>query len=359
MTIQPTTPASAVQQPPYVIVPSIVGPGQADLGLLSLGRLGRSGREQQPLAVDWGQGAYLVGAGTERYTRPLERMNLERLAEGADTRALTYAALGQLLGPGSHQVHLLVGFPVQVMADRQQAKTLLRGLRRWLKGTHTFTLDGQTTTLDVLRIQALAQPVGAFFAWGLDNAGHWARPAADIRSLVGVLDIGFNTLDLFAVQDGQVIGQYTGGDTAGVRRATEILRQEVQRAYDVTLSQHQADALLHARRPVLDTAAGSIDLQGTVSQALEHAGLGIQSFVETRWGRGRQFRYVLVTGGGAPLFRRWILELLPSAHILPQPVTANALGLARYARRVWPQAKVVGLDPGFGGFKAVALEQAG
>ena len=92
MTIQPTTPASAVQQPPYVSVPSIVGPGQADLGLLSLGRLGRSGREQQPLAVDWGQGAYLVGAGTERYTRPLERMNLERLAEGADTRALTYAA---------------------------------------------------------------------------------------------------------------------------------------------------------------------------------------------------------------------------------------------------------------------------
>lgn len=355
------SPSSDKLLPHTVVIPSVVGTGRGDVGLLTLGRLGTVRYHPRPHQVDWGQGPYLVGEGTERFSRPLERMNLERLSDGADTRALTYATLGTLLGPGNHRVSIIVGFPVQILVRREQALAVLRGLRKWLKGEHTFTLDDVQVSLEIINMQAMAQPAGTLFAWGLNDEGQWVRNVQDLKTLTGILDIGFNTLDMLAVEHGQVVGQYTAGDTAGVRRATEILRQEVLHIYQVSISHHQADAFLHARRPVLAVAEGDIDLRPLVQQSLEHAGRGIQTFVESHWGNGRQFRRILVTGGGAPLFRKWILELFPHAVVLPEPVTANALGLARYGQRVFrgPEGVAVGLDPGFGGFKAAALEREG
>jgi hypothetical protein len=49
------------------------------------------------------------------------------------------------------------------------------------------------------------------------------------------------------------------------------------------------------------------------------------------------------------------MEAYPLGYIMPDPVMANAVGLARYGSRVFDRGKTVGLDPGFGGFKAVRL----
>jgi len=339
------------------VVPSVVGVGSTDLGMLSLGSFSRGKRVPKPYEVDWGEGVYLVGEAVELYARPVERMDLLRLADGADTRALTYAALAAVLEPGEHTLSLMVGFPVQLLADRDQAKRVLRELRGWLHGTHRFRVDGRAYAVRVEHIQAMAQPAGAFFAWGMDDEGRWARAVNDLKAPVAVMDIGFNTLDLFAVQNGRVVGQYTGGDTAGVRRATALLRQFVLQRYDVRLSHHQADALLRERHPMIHCAAGEVDLSDAVGQALEATARSIQAFVEEQWGRGSQFRVVLATGGGAALFRAYITAQMPTVTVLPDPVTANALGLARYGRRVFQAETVVGLDPGFGGFKAVLLSR--
>jgi len=341
------------------VIPSVVGVGSTDMGMLSLGNFSRGRKAPRPHEVEWGEGAYLVGEGVEFYARPVERMDLMRLADGADTRALTYAAMAAVVGrPGECRLNVMVGFPVQLLADRDQAKSVLRDLRAWLRGVHRFTVDGQEYVVHVERIQAMAQPAGAFFAWGMDDEGRWVRPVEDLKVPVAIVDIGFNTLDLFAVQNGRVVGQYTGGDTAGVRRATALLREFVQRRYNVRLSHHQADAFLRERRPVLYCAAGEVDLSDAVRQALEATARAVQAFVEERWGHGAQFRSVLATGGGAALFRQWLAAQMPMVNILPEPVTANALGLARYGQRVFDgEAAVLGLDPGFGGFKAVLLRE--
>jgi len=80
------------------------------------------------------------------------------------------------------------------------------------------------------------------------------------------------------------------------------------------------------------------------------------AFLESRWGNGRQFGHLLFTGGGAAALQSELLAQYPYGVVLPEPVTANATGLARYARRLSSDATLaIGLDPGFGGFKAVAL----
>ncbi|MBN2005204.1 MAG: ParM/StbA family protein [Anaerolineae bacterium] len=340
------------------ILDALVGVGVPDTGLLSLGVLSRGRSLTRPLCVTVEGVTRIAGAGVETYCRPTERLDFDRLADGPEMRTLTYATLSQLCGPGAHTLALMLGLPVEVLADAERARRTLRTLRGWLVGEHTFTVDDQTLHLHVTALNVLAQPAGAFFAWGFDDAGQWRRAPDDLQTPVAICDIGFNTVDLFTVQAGQVVARFTGGDTAGMRRAAELLVQAVRRQWAVTLSLHQADALLRARQPTLSSAGQTYDLAPLVHQARETTAGAVTAFLESRWGNGRQFGYVLLTGGGAAALHTTLLRQFPHAVLLPDAVSANALGLARYARRVFKEAPVVvGLDPGFGSFKAVQLER--
>ena len=316
-------------------VPAVVGVGTTDLGLLSLGAIGRRSRAQKPYTVEFEGTSYLVGHNVHRYARPVERMDFHRLAGGPEIQAAVYAALAQVLGDGESTVPILIGLPVEIMAERDLAQEVLRGIRGWLVGEHRFRVDEQMYRVNVTEVRAMPQPAGTFFAWGLNDRGKWVRPKEDLKVPVGIVDIGFNTLDLFAVQNGQVVGQYTGGDTAGIRRATELLSTQVRERYDVRLSRYEADTYLREKRPVLYCAAGAIDLRPLVRQALEVTATAILDFVETRWGNAAQFRHVLFTGGGSALLREWLERRYPHGVVLADPVTANAVGFARYAVRVW------------------------
>jgi hypothetical protein len=109
----------------------------------------------------------------------------------------------------------------------------------------------------------------------------------------------------------------------------------VKRAHSIPLSLHQADALLHQRRPLLQTAQGEVDLTPVAQQALDATTGAVIAFLENHWGNGRQFRHLLFTGGGAEALRRELLRQYPHGTVLPEAVTANALGLARYAQRAF------------------------
>ncbi len=335
---------------------SVVGIGDTDLGLLSLGRFGRR-RRRLPHTIAWDGVTYLTGPHVAEYARPVERMDFLRLSDGPELRALTYSALGLLLGEGVHTASLMVGLPVEVMADKELARSTRCALRRWLVGAHRFSLDGQETILTIERVKVLPQPAGTVFAWGMNDEGDWALSPDDVRATVAVCDIGFNTLDLFTVQGGQVMARFTDGDTLGMRRAAELLAQMVRQQYEVDLSLHQADELLRQSKPQLHTTGQSVDLGPAAKQARDAAAGAVTAFLESRWGKGRQFRHLLFTGGGAEALRDELMSLYPYGSVLPDAVTANALGMARYARRVYKDVEtVIGLDPGFGGFKAVALD---
>jgi hypothetical protein len=316
------------------VVPSVVGVGQTDLGLLSLGDFSRRPRPA-PDRVAFGGVEYLVGETVPRYARPVQRMDFLRLSDGPELRALFYATLFRLLGSGKHTLAAMVGLPVEVMADRERALETLAGLRRWMVGKHRFAVNGEEVALEVTAVRAMAQPAGAFFAWGLDNTGHWARSRADLQVPVAVCDIGFNTLDLFAVQGGEVVGRFTGGDTAGIRRAAEMLIQRIQGQYRLSLSLPEADGLLRGQETHLVVAGERVDVRPLVRQALENTASEIVTFIESRWGNGRQFAHLLFVGGGAALLREALLRQYPHGVILPDPVTANAVGLARYAVRAF------------------------
>jgi len=304
-------------------VPSVVGVGETDMGLLSLGALGRRRRSRQPDQVTFDKITYLVGESVARYARPVERMDFLRLSDGPELRALFYDVVFRLLGEacpeqkrrGQHQgngsarsfqdrltINVMVGLPVEVMADREQARATLRALRGWMATRHKYALNGREVTLDVENVKVMAQPAGTFFAWGLNSQGTWVRGQSALRAPVAICDIGFHTLDLFTVEGGEVVARFTGGDTVGMRRAAELIISTVRTGHGVDLSLHEADALVreasafaHGRRrgeasrpggpgPGHDSGGGG-DLCG---EAVGQRPPVRPSAVHRRWGRGTE-----------------------------------------------------------------------
>jgi hypothetical protein len=339
------------------IIPSLVGVGKTDFGLLSVGSPRRATLDM-PHVIQWNETQYLVGEHVEMYTVPTERMDFLRLADGPEARALTYATLAKLMPDRTQMTGSIeIGFPVEVMMDRTLATQILRDLRSWLIGTHQFMLDKKEYRITIDDVQAVAQPAGAFFSWGMNNMGKWIRKTDDLNAMVGICDIGFNTLDIFSVAGSHIIGKYTGGDTAGIRRAAEALMRAVKEKYDVALSRQQADRFLREKKPILNCWQGQLDILTLTNQSLDTTSAAIGDFIETLLGNGKQFSYLLFTGGGSEMIRSSLTRRYPHGQILPNPVMANARGLAYHARRTFKKAQtVIGLDPGFGGFKAVCLK---
>ena len=328
------------------VVPSLVGKGHTDLGELSMLGIGRQRRRDLPDTVKVNGTTYLVGDGVERYAEPMYDLDFLRLRGGPELRALFYDVVYRVLGPGIHDLSLIIGLPVEVMLDTQQAEATLQGLKKWMVGEHSFSVSNDNVHLIVRQVKAGAQPLGALFAWGMDNQGKWRRDTEDLHAQVGMVDIGFNTLDLFAIAGAEISMRYTGGDTLGMRRAAEHLVREMQEVYDMDLSLHKADAMIRNRPPMFlvpppandpDAPVQKIDPRPLIDEALGRAATGILSFVRQgdKWGNGRQFHRQLITGGGAEALRSQLSEAFPRAYIMPRPVLANAIGLARLAQQAF------------------------
>jgi hypothetical protein len=310
-------------------LPSTVGVGEIAPALET--GLGRRRREASrlPDRVRLGNLSYLAGE-VERYARPADRLDMDRFGGGPEMEALLLAAAFRLLGEGEFEAAASVGLPVHVLRAPDAAETVA-SVRRWLIGEHRGEVNGRPFALRIRAVRVLAQPLGAFFAWGLDGSGRWARPAADFKARVAVIDVGFNTLDIFAIEAGEVIQRFTQGGTVGVRRAAERLADLMRAQRGWAPSLREADAWLRGN--------GEEEIS---RQALETAASEIVTFCEQALGdTAPLLRAVLLTGGGvafAPIRER-LMRRFPNAVVPADPVTANALGLARFAVRLIRERK--------------------
>ncbi len=322
------------------VLPSQVGVGNTNLGILDLGGFDKKPRKKKddalPVAVRFDGGDYLVGHNVARYARLLERLDANKYTDSIELRALTYALLAQLLDGGSTDVAAIVALPVELTLA-ENAKETVKGIEDWLLGEHHFTYDGRVAHVTVHTMRVMAQPVGAFFAWGLDLDGQWARDESDLTdATVAVIDSGFNTLDLFGVRQGRIEKSFAGGKTLGVRRAAEEIARALLARFGFEPSLAECDAYIRAyldKRPTLVIRNGDKhDLKPIIKQALGSLSTHTVGFIEEAWGKP-DLSYVLLTGGGALVLDVALRKMFPNAHMLPDPVTANAAGLAKLAQR--------------------------
>ncbi len=325
------------------VVPHSVARGRAKRIMGTSAVEGRG--PNRPMEISFLNGAgerieCMAGPNVERHRQPIMRTDFDMLEWNWEQRALTYATFYQLLRAGEYRVWLLLALPVQVL-EGSDARTTVRRLRRRLRGVHEFTVRGHDMRVEIEQVLAAPQPMGAFFAWGLNDKGVWARSDRDLERLVGVVDVGFNTVDLLSLQGGAIVERYTGGNQLGMSRPASQLASAVQREYGRLPSMRETDGIIQAylSGDAAEVAAGGEvhDVSAMVADVIEQWSGEVVAYLSGVWGTDPGFAATLLTGGGANAIYGRVRAQWGGAEVLKNPVTANARGLARYARRdaIW------------------------
>jgi len=344
--LRPTTQGTDELQMITYAIPAVVGMGSTtSTGALNLAGIVRSGRDRaRPHVVTLDGISYLVGEAVDLYARPIERMDFDRFVQGPETKALLWATLWPLIDGGSHRAAIAIALPVEIMLNADQAHATEAGMQAWMLGSHHFTVDGQPADVEITAVRArIAQPVATWFEWGLDIAtGKWMRGNEAAQAPALILDEGFNTFDVVAIEGARIIKRHTGGANLGMRRAAEAIATTIHNAYGLELSLHQADALTRmvtdpTRPPSHQKArifveGKPVDVTPTVRQAVQGLGSEVVRFVQAAVDDARKFA-ILCTGGGMLALGDRMKRQWPHATIMPEPVTANASALAKIARR--------------------------
>lgn len=266
---------------------------------------------KRPILVAGDFGSFYVGPAAHEHGRPVENLDFDRLTGAPEMRVLLYAALAQYQdehGPFDESLSLMVGLPLQMMTG-DSAKDYQKGVKGWLMGVHHFDVDGISHQIEIENVRQTSQPVGALFDYVLDEK---LKVVADPREEVGVISVGFNTVELLVVKDGGAVERFTRGNTLGVRRLLELINR------DGLYSLGELDGSLRAG-----------GLRSEMKNALPIWSREVNGEIEKVWGVShKRFAKVLIVGGGALLLKEMLtLQFGHKAWLPSDPVLSIARGL--------------------------------
>jgi hypothetical protein len=289
-----------------------------DIGLAATG-FARAGREVW--TVEFDGRSWAVGPGAWDRGHLSTSMDYSAITS-SERLALLYSALasgGHLSEPRGTNISLTVGLPVPLLRAKERAQAIMTSLSG-LKGSHQFIFRREVFQFNIVRVRALAQPVGAYMDWLLMDNGK-AR-AGGTKAEVAICDLGMNTLDLFALRGNEVIDTFVGGGEVGARKVFERMKLDGWAGHDLA----EIDALVRSGRAEADPYID--DWLGNVLAVINQAWPGDSM---------RRFQAVIVTGGGALMLGERLLSALRARqarlHIPGNPVTANVIGLCKYGMK--------------------------
>lgn len=270
-------------------------------------------RQTAPLHIQSEQGSFYAGPDAHSWGRAVENLNYERLTGAPEMFALLFGSLTRYIqqyGSINHPLSIVVGMPQEPLTG-PEAPNNISAVKKWMTGTHQWKADGENYKVKIAEVKVTSQPVGALFDYLLTDDGHFiSNRKAAFKSEVGIISIGFNTIELLVVQDRKIVQKFTAGTTAGVRRLLDLVNNG--NAY--TLG--ELDTLLRSK---------SLDIKA----ALPIWESEVSGVIGQHWGETwKRFNKILLVGGGAALLK----DTLPykfngKAFVPDNPVSSISRGL--------------------------------
>ncbi len=272
-------------------------------------------RRKPPIRIEADQVPPLyVGDTAAQFGSVIDNLDHDRQTGTPEMKAVLYAALTQYQQTYGHfagaPLKIGVALPNQfITGDQAEANKAL--VKAWMTGTHTWLADGQPYSAVIADVRPTSQAASAMFDYLLDDAGQWRTDRKSAFSKeIGVISIGFDTVELMVVNNKSVVPAFTGGDKIGAR---ELLR----------LVDPRGLYAMSELEPQLRT--GALD----VSQQLPVWERKIMGFVDAKWRTTwRRFAAIVIVGGGAVLLKDSLPAKFAGKAVVPeQPVLAVARGL--------------------------------
>lgn len=267
-------------------------------------------KSKASLLIEHDGGAFYVGRNAHNDGQPLENLDYERLTGSPEIRALFYGALSEHADQ-IDSASIMVGLPLSLLGEENKAATA-SAMKKWLRGDHEWTANGEKRTITIEQVDITSQPAGALFDFVFDDAGKPTPFAKLAKKEIGMLSVGFNTIEMMTLNGGQLVQRLSGSTENGVRRLLE------QANPDNSYSLGELDAML--RRGTLD-----------IDAAVEVWSRAVNGDIESQWGKTwKRFERILIVGGGTMILNGHLGKYQAKAHTPDQPVFSIASGLHKH-----------------------------
>ncbi|MBT7071397.1 MAG: ParM/StbA family protein [Anaerolineae bacterium] len=276
--------------------------------------------QKVPLHIRTQHGSFYVGPGAHDWGRPVENLDYDRLIGAPEMHALFYGSMTHFMKTHAtfdRPLSLIVGMPLEPLTG-PDAKNNVKAVQKWMEGHHEWQADGKDYQVEIAQATVTSQPVGALFDYLLDEEGHFIKERKGaFKQEVGIISVGFNTVELLVVRDKQPVQRFTAGTTAGVRRLLEIVNSA--RLYSLG----ELDSQLRH---------GSLD----VKDALPVWEREVTGVIDKHWGDAwKRFAKVLLVGGGATLLKKTLPYRFNGKAFVPKdPVLSISRGLYKLGKQI-------------------------
>lgn len=301
---------------PPVVFPAMTAPA------------GRSvdGALAQAAAIEMDKRYWWVGDDALLSANPITFLAQDRLTDPLFIPTLLRGALSRLGSLNGAAVGMCVtGLPATWAADPEKAKQLGARLR---SATSAYT-----------SIRVIPEPLGLIYSVLLDNHGAIVGDPTLRTGKVAVVDLGHLTVDV--AQINRMVPTGDGLDTyqLGTAQPLKAIRAHLSAHFECELTLHETDQAVRAGR--LQVGDRLMPLPAHWDRPLIENGKAVASRLGEVWGRGMQFKAILIGGGGAfsaPLTQA-ITAKFSHATVVAEPQLAIARGYARLARRLGQDVK--------------------
>jgi plasmid segregation protein ParM len=288
------------------------------------------------MVVEYDGKRWFVGPSALKQSTPHNTIEQSRTVS-EEGQILMLGALGLLAGKETH-VNLVVGLPVMHYSDLKESYV------QQASGTHVFNylnLSGEVKdrkAITVKNLRVLPQPFGTVFDLILDDSAQ-IRDKKLASSKIGIIDIGYNTVDLLRADALEYIN----------KRSTSFSGLGMFSGY-CTLSE-----LIYKnfKKEIRPEELGPIVQKGTISlfgklypietlkrKAFEITANNIVSRVISFWPDSWDLDIIVITGGGGANLGDMILPELEKRDIRQgilseDPLFSNVNGYYKCARFSW------------------------
>tara|TARA_R110001592_G_scaffold33503_4_gene115980 strand:+ start:2043 stop:3122 length:1080 start_codon:yes stop_codon:yes gene_type:complete len=207
---------------------------------------------------------------------------------------------------------------------------------------------GITSKPEIVDVEVRAEALSAFMDWAMTDKFQWSDKYNELEDMLGevlVVDIGGSTTDLVTLQivedeDGPEMAinhNKSGTEKVGVldakARLSELAMHKMQMAGVSGLSGHGAGLTAMwleqaMQRKQVMYAGKKWDVSEEIELSCRGVAERISNYIKTTVGSPESYYAILVVGGGAIVFRKWLEQMLPNAVFTDE--FANARGLLKF-----------------------------
>lgn len=293
--------------------------------------------QQDPLshiAIGYNYRRYFVGSAALKQAEARNTVDRDRTISD-EGRVLLITALSILSKERSEDIRLVVGLPeMHYESMKEEYKEMALGIHE------VDILDFSGEVIDHRRfnvkdVAVIPQPKGTYFDFFLNADGSFNSDRKKYAvGNIGVIDIGFNTLDLTRIDGLDPVGKRSTSYPLGMFGAFQELSNEIYQMFGVEIPPEELEPFVQRREIFVFGQRRPIHEQMKVAFTSHSEKIlsRVKSFWPDRW----ELTKVLITGGGSVYLGDYLKgEFKGVAEVTSNPVFANVSGYLKYARRLW------------------------